>query len=188
MRAAPSSAYSPSSAQWVRIEEPFQAVHVLDTPRRRLAVAAVGAALQVVFMAGHVPVADVDHVQDRKTAALDPAADGPLEKDPERPVLDCDGALVVRPVTAGVKVVAAVAEQHLRHDRVGQPQTAIPVQEEVVLDALRNQDEARLVLAVVGGSRHDRLRVSTCPGSMSREARCRAGGGRIQSACAGRLY
>ena len=147
------------------IEEPLQAVHVLDTPRSRLAVAAVGAALQVVFVAGHVPVADVDHVQDRKAVALDPAADGPLEEDPERPVLDCGGALVVRPVTAGVKFVVAVAEQHLRHDRVGQPQTAVPVQEEVVLDALRDQDEARLVLVLVGGGRHDR---PECPPALDR--------------------
>ena len=147
------------------IEEPIQAVHVLDTPRSRLAVAAVGTALQVVFVAGHVPVSDVDHVQDRKAVALDPAADGPLQEDPERPVLDRDGALVVRPVTAGVKVVVAVAEQHLRHDRVGQPQTAVSIQEEIVLDALRDQDEARLVLVVVGGGRHNR---PECPPALDR--------------------
>ena len=67
------------------IEEPFQAVHVLDTPRSRLTVAAVGAALEVVFVAGHVPVADVDHVQDRKAVVLSRRPTAPCRKIPNGP-------------------------------------------------------------------------------------------------------
>jgi hypothetical protein len=59
-----------------------------------------------------------------------------------------------------MKVEVALAEQHPRHDRVGQAQTAVPVQEQVVLDALSDQNEAWLFVALVDGSRHVLLRVS----------------------------
>ena len=56
------------------IEELLEAVHIADAPRARLAVAAVGAALDVVAVAGHVPVADVDQVQ--RPAGSRPRAGG----------------------------------------------------------------------------------------------------------------
>ena len=71
----------------------------------------------------------------------------------ERNFCDLSCPLPVGAVSAGAKVEVARAcpEQHLGHDRVGQPQPAFPVEEKVVLNALGDQDKARLVLIAADG-------------------------------------
>ena len=136
------------------IEQPLEAVEVADAPRSVLAVRAVGAALDVVPASGDVPVADVDHVQ--RAVVGERTTDGRVQEDSERTVRDRGGAACREAVPAGVKVEVDVAEQHLRHDRVGQLQPAVAVQEQVVLEALRDQNEAWIVATVDDGI-HGRL-------------------------------
>jgi hypothetical protein len=133
------------------IEVALEALEVTDSPRARRAVRAIDAALEVISLAGHVPVADVDHMQDGQRVVLETPAGGPPQEHAERPVRDRLRPFRIGAVAGCTNVEVARPEQHLRHDRVGQPQPGVAVEEEVVLEALRDQDEARMFLTAVGG-------------------------------------
>jgi hypothetical protein len=112
---------------------------------------AVGSPLGVVRTTGHVPVSDVDHVQRRLTG--EGAADRCGEERAERAAADRLRPARVGRITARAQVEVVVADEHLGHDRLGQLQATAVVQEEVVLQALRDQHEARFVAAA--GDGHD---------------------------------
>ena len=129
-----------------RVEPALEAVDVAGSPGARLAVGAVPASLRVVVVVGDVPVADVDHVEDAPAVlAAPPTADRLLEEQPERAGghrLGGQSSNALSPFGSSPDL----AEQHRPHDRLRQRQPALGVEQEVVLEALRDEDVARLAV------------------------------------------
>jgi hypothetical protein len=69
----------------------------------------------------------------QRAVAVERAADGRVEKDSERSLLDRFRALPVRAVAPGAQIKVVVPDQHLRYHRVGELEPAGLVEEEVVL-------------------------------------------------------
>ena len=128
-----------------RVEPALEAVDVAGSPSARLTVSPVPAPLVVVVGVGDVPVSEVDDVQDTPSfLAFQAAADRPREEQTERALLERLGREVTNAL-AGLGLEPTLAEQHLPHHRLRERQPALRVEQEVVLEALRDQDVARLL-------------------------------------------
>ena len=120
--------------------EPFE---VRCAPGAAFAMRSVAAPLNVVGVVVDVPVADVDHVEHSTIRLLAATPDRLLEEEAERAGGEFLAGEVPAAARAQVLVEAAPAEHHRPDGGVGQEQPAVPVEEEVVLEALRQKDVAR---------------------------------------------
>ncbi len=105
-----------------------------------------GAPLGVVGVVGGVPVADVDHVQESGLAARKALADGGLEEEAERAALDQFIRHMPRSVVDVVGVVVSLGDKKRTNGLVLEEEPALGIQEQVVLQALRDQDVPRFLL------------------------------------------
>ena len=87
-----------------------------------------------------MPVPDIDDVQCEFAGERAPDRRG--KEDPKRTASDRFPACLVRAVPAGAQIEVVIADEHLGHDGVGKLQPAGLIQEEIVLQALSDQQVA----------------------------------------------
>jgi hypothetical protein len=122
-----------------------ESIDVPGAPGAGLAMTTEHAAFGVIGRAGDVPVADVDHVQERLVPGM-ARPDRRLQEDAERAPLEQPRRHPPRRVFDSVSVVVLFGDEEVSDRVVLEEDPTGRIQEKVVLKTLRHEDVARLFL------------------------------------------